>query len=247
MREEKRRSDLLNILLPPAFAVVPNADPEGIPLSSSGWMVCRSVSTKSTLQNAETFASENEFDVPDILLQFHGTYIGLEIPEGILALINPVEPETLKRGTLVICRSDSILKEYGCIVDVGIRNTYLTRLSSGKVKRFHRSRLQVLGSSVFFFNPENNISGWKLEDVLSGSHALNPPRLDGPSWEEVHSLGILRRYFTAFDEFFDGHSGKVYYVNFEAFERESAARVIQELVRQKLNFPVIKAHFNLVT
>ena len=237
-REEKTRCDFLNILFPPIFAVVPSTDTEGIPLPSSGWMLCRSVSTKDSLQHAEFFAAENEYAIPDTLLLFHDKFAVMDVPNGIIRVLNPVVPETLEIGTTVICQSNRALKEYGCIADLGIRNTYLVRLASSKIRRFHRSKLQVLGGSMFYFNTEHNYSSWRIEDIFSVSHSLNPSRIDGSTWDEVHSQGIFWRYFTAFDEFIDGHSGKGYYVNIDLQEKESAARTIQKLVRQKLCIPV---------
>ena len=238
-QKERRRIKLLNILFPPQFAVVPRFDFEGLRQTCSGWMLCRRVSDMCSLHNAETFAAENDVDIPDVLLQCHRKCSQLTPPIGMSAILNPNEPERIGIGSVVLCKSGNILKEYGAVIRVHAKNIYSIEISSGNIQRFHRSNLQLLYTDVFFFEAENCVSYWSNNEYQAlSSSGLSCPYVDGDSWDKIQELGILRRRFSAFDEYSDRFSGKLYYVNLDAADKEFSARTIQRFMRQKLSFSV---------
>jgi hypothetical protein len=101
---EQQRQELLNLLMPPVFAMVPKYSPEGILKKESGYLMCRrSPSRNLALQRLiETRSLTSAVDSSDPLIQNHEPSVP-ESPSQDLIPIPPTVPQgenqTLDTGT----------------------------------------------------------------------------------------------------------------------------------------------------
>ena len=239
LQSEMLRKQVIEILMPPIFASVPEHDKEGKLQVESGWNLCRSCPTEKSISDAAAVCEDQSVIFPSMLLCLAQSMAAhsSNLSEGWMAVVNRSDRGEVRRGDVVLCSFyDSALQEYGSVVEILARHVFRIELHSGVVVNLHRDRFKVISGEIFLFNAARGISTWNAESGSSHPIPTSPWRFSGSEWTSVLSRATFRRAFKNYDEYFDLACGKAFFVNIALLERETAARVIQKLLRTKLNF-----------
>lgn len=223
--------------MPIVFAIVPKLNRNNDQQLESGWMLCRCAPTEASIAAARQMCKMNEF--PSILLQHLSISETIEEREGWIRVQNPNGSGSLSIGDVVMCTRGNGGSEYGCVTKVLKLNTYKV-LFDVRERNFHRSRLMLMNTDTFYFNEKLGQSVWSLANTEGSvqSYEGNCPVFGGVIWLCIIGQAVLRRTFCDYDEYIDAFSSRLFYINFTLHQHETAARVIQKLIRQKFNMAV---------